>query len=67
MDPHNHQNVYSLAQTSKYLCISRSKLYVLVAEGAVIGRKIGRRTVFLRADLDAFLASLPALPIRGGA
>jgi excisionase family DNA binding protein len=67
MDAPNHQAVYSPAQAAKYLSISRSKLYVLVALGELPARKIGRRTIFMRADLDAFLASLPQIVIRAGA
>jgi excisionase family DNA binding protein len=63
----NNQAVFNPARAAAYLSISRSKLYVLVAAGALIGRKIGRRTIFLRSDLDTFLASLPALPTKGGA
>lgn len=46
-----------------YSGLARSRLYVLAAEGRLTIRRAGRRSVILRSDIDALLASLPAAPI----
>ncbi len=47
-----------------YTGFGRSRLYEAMAEGRIVARKAGRRTLFMRADLDAMLANLPPAPIR---
>jgi len=39
--------------------VSRSALYVEIAEGRLKARKLGRRTLILREDLEGFLKALP--------
>lgn len=39
--------------------LSRSSLYNLIAEGRLIPRKYGARTLLLFDELDAFLRGLP--------
>jgi excisionase family DNA binding protein len=41
--------------------IGRDKFYDLIREGKLPARKLGRRTLILAADLDAFLEALPRL------
>jgi hypothetical protein len=36
-------------------------LYQAIADGTLKARKLGKRTLVLRADLQAFLASLPVV------
>ena len=38
----------------------RRNLYVLIREGSLPVKKLGIRTLILKADLDAFIAGLPA-------
>lgn len=45
-------------QAAAALGISRAHLYLLVRDGLLKARKIGRCTVFLRTDLVAFLATI---------
>jgi excisionase family DNA binding protein len=40
--------------------IGRSKFYQEVQEGRIPLRKIGRKSVVIRADAEAWLSSLPA-------
>ena len=40
--------------------MSRSHIYTMIAAGALVTRKIGRKTVVLQDDFKAFLAALPA-------
>lgn len=39
--------------------ISRAKLYKILNEGGLTGKKIGRRTIILRGVLIEFLHALP--------
>lgn len=44
----------------QYSGMSRSALYEALKRGELTARKAGRRTLIAFADLDAYLASLPA-------
>lgn len=47
--------------------IGRTNLYKSLNSGALKARKFGKRTIILRDDLNAFLASLESYPaIEGG-
>jgi excisionase family DNA binding protein len=39
--------------------VGRTNIFKLIAEGALPARKIGKKTIILRADLMAFLKNLP--------
>jgi excisionase family DNA binding protein len=41
--------------------IGRDKLYKLIREGKLPARKLGRKTLILATDLEAFLESLPRM------
>jgi excisionase family DNA binding protein len=41
--------------------VGRDTLYRLIREGALPARKLGKRTLILQADLDAFLKALPRM------
>ena len=40
--------------------LGRTKLYKIINSGEIKARKIGRRTIILKDDLEAFLAGLPS-------
>lgn len=42
--------------------IGRTKLYQIINSGLLKARKIGKRTVILKADLDQFLSDLESYP-----
>ena len=42
--------------------LGRTKLYQLINSGELKARKIGKRTVILKGDLDAFLENLKNYP-----
>lgn len=44
----------------EYTGLSRTGLYEALKRGDLTARKAGKRTLIAVADLDAFLASLPA-------
>ncbi|MCQ2005701.1 helix-turn-helix domain-containing protein [Rhizobium sp. NRK18] len=50
----------SIAQTARLLGIGRSTLYCIIKEGRLPVRKLGKRTLILREDLERFIAALPA-------
>ncbi len=51
---------YSIREAVEATNISRTKIYELINQGVLPSHKLGRRTLILRRDLDAFLAALPA-------
>lgn len=50
---------YSIIEAAKAVGISRSSIYLEIAEGRLRVRKIGRRSVISSDDLKAWLAALP--------
>lgn len=40
--------------------LSRSALYLALKQQKITAKKAGRRTLFLVADLEAFMSSLPS-------
>lgn len=51
---------FTIEQAGLVSGIGRSAVAVAVRDGRLSARKCGRRTVVLRADLQAFLSALPA-------
>lgn len=49
----------SIAQTTRILGIGRSTLYAIIKDGQLPVRKLGKRTLIMREDLDRFIAALP--------
>lgn len=50
---------YSITDVLQVLKVGRTRTYELIKEGKLPARKLGRRTVILREDVDAFLRDLP--------
>lgn len=42
--------------------LGRTKLYEAIGSGALPAKKWGKRTLILKSDLEAFLASLESYP-----
>lgn len=40
--------------------LGKTKIYACINSGALKARKLGKRTIVLRDDLNAFLSDLPA-------
>lgn len=57
---------YTIAETAGVLSISQAMLFKMMRLGKIRSRKIGCRTIFLRADLETFLGSLPTVGTRMG-
>jgi excisionase family DNA binding protein len=51
--------VFSVAQVMTRIGIGRDKVYGLIREGHLPAKKIGRRTIIVASDLEAFLRELP--------
>ncbi|APG08159.1 hypothetical protein BKD09_07450 [Bradyrhizobium japonicum] len=49
----------SIAEACVVAGIGRTMLYEVIAEGRLKCRKLGKRRLILKAELDEFLASLP--------
>ena len=62
---HNHEDVHIQAFTIPDFCraygIGRTRTYAEIAAGRLLARKVGRRTLILKRDADAWLNSLPML------
>lgn len=50
---------YTIPEAVQASGIGRSTLYEKIADGSLPARKLGRRTLILRADLEAMISSLP--------
>ncbi|MCK5555642.1 MAG: helix-turn-helix domain-containing protein [Alphaproteobacteria bacterium] len=46
--------------------LGRTKLYEAIGSGALPAKKWGKRTIVLKTDLEAFLASLESYPAQTG-
>lgn len=53
-----HKIAFSVEETARALSVGRTKLYELVKTGEIRATKLGRRTLFLVRDIDAFLDRL---------
>jgi excisionase family DNA binding protein len=52
---------YSVEESLALLGIGRDKLYKIIKAKQLPARKLGRRTLILASDLNAFVESLPQL------
>ncbi len=50
---------YTVNEILREIGIGRSKLYAEIAAGKLIPRKIGKKTIFLARDVEAYLDNLP--------
>jgi excisionase family DNA binding protein len=50
----------TVEETARMMRIGMTKVYALIAAKELPARKIGRRTIILREDLEAYLRSLSA-------
>ena len=53
--------VYNIPEVMARVGVGRDKLYRLIREGKLPARKLGRKTLILASDLEAFLEALPRL------
>jgi excisionase family DNA binding protein len=58
-DPAIEKRGLSVKEVCHVAGFGRSTFYEVVAAGLLLFRKLGRRTIVLREDLDRFLAALP--------
>lgn len=50
----------TLPEAQQFTGMSRTRLYELLQQNKITARKAGRRTLISFADLEAYLANLPA-------
>lgn len=55
---------YGIPDACRVLSLGRTRLYALIAEGKIEARQCGGRTLIPSESLQAFIAGLPAAPIR---
>ncbi len=51
----------SVSEACRVSGIGRTKIYEAISEGRLKARKLGKRTLVLRGDLQAFLDNLPVV------
>lgn len=49
----------SLLEACKVAGLGRTTVYQAIADGQLVARKVGKRTLILRQDLHRFLTALP--------
>lgn len=54
-----NEQVFTIGELAKYLKVSTSTLYKLLAEGKVPGQKVGKHWRFSKAVIDQWLAASP--------
>lgn len=54
-------NSLSPREAARFLGIGQTFFYQLLKDRRLKARKLGRRTIVFREDIDAFLASLPII------
>ncbi|MGI8753301.1 MAG: helix-turn-helix domain-containing protein [Acidimicrobiales bacterium] len=61
--PRSTKRLYTVLEAATSLGISRTRLHQLVAAGAIVSVKVGRRRMFSADALDAYVSGLrPARP-----
>jgi excisionase family DNA binding protein len=53
---------FSIRETMARTGIGRNRLYQLIREGRLTGRKFGTKTLIVASDLQRVLDDLPAMP-----
>lgn len=56
----------SISEAQKIIGLGKTKLYELLKTGKIPAKKVFRRTVILRSDLEAFLENLEPYPTKEG-
>ncbi len=57
---------YSIGGSCEVSAVGRTKTYEAIGSGALIARKVGRRTVILHKDLENWLNGLPVADFASG-
>ena len=52
---------YTVREAIREIGIGRTKFYREIAEGKIKPRKIGKKTIILAEDIEAYLQSLPTM------
>lgn len=58
----NMQLALSIDEAQVAIGLGKTKIYQLINSGDLKARKVGKRTIFLKADVDAFLSNLESIP-----
>lgn len=59
--PEIHREGLSVSEACRVAGIGRTKIYEAISDGRLKARKLGKRTLVLRGDLQAFLDNLPVV------
>jgi excisionase family DNA binding protein len=53
----------NIVESAAYCGVRCSAIESVIRDGKLRGRRLGRNVIVLKADLDAFLASLEVIPV----
>lgn len=56
----------SIDETCAVTGLGRTKIYEIINQGSLPAKKLGKRTLILKADLEAFLSNLEAYSAQAG-
>lgn len=56
----SNKMAFSIAEVQAICGLGRTRLYELIKSNVLLAKKLGKRTLILRSDLDAFLSNLPS-------
>jgi len=56
---HSQKLALTINEAVSYSGIGRTTLYRIIGENRICLRKLGKRSLILKADIDAFVTSLP--------
>jgi excisionase family DNA binding protein len=59
--PEPQREGLSVPEACRVAGIGRTKIYEAISAGSLKARKLGKRTLVLRADLQQFLSDLPVV------
>ena len=57
-----HRMAFSIDDLVVYMGVSRETIYKAIRDGRLIRRKLGKRSLIMKRDIEAFLAALPEGP-----
>lgn len=63
---HSQSLALSIEDVQEMTGLGRTKIYQLINSGQIKCKKIGKRSLVLRVDLEKFLSDLEAYPVTKG-
>jgi len=62
----SNMEAVSISEAQAIIGLGKTKIYELLKTGEIPAKKVFRRTIILRSDLDNFLNNLESYPVENG-